>query len=61
LSEELTDLEWNVFMLYLDSRSYREISVELDINVKTVDNALQRARKKIEDIRENYNLRGVVG
>lgn len=61
LSEELTDLEWNVFMLYLDSRSYREISVELDISVKTVDNALQRARKKIDDIRENYNLRGVVG
>jgi len=60
LSEELTDLEWNVFMLYLDSKSYQEISDELDINVKTVDNALQRARKKIDDLREHYNLKGVV-
>jgi RNA polymerase sporulation-specific sigma factor len=60
LSEELTDLEWNVFMLYLDSKSYQEISDDLDINVKTVDNALQRARKKIDDLREHYNLKGVV-
>ena len=60
LSEELTDLEWNVFMLYLNSQSYQEISDELEINVKTVDNALQRARKKVDDLREHYNLKGVV-
>lgn len=60
LSEELTDLEWNVFMLYLDNQSYQEISDELDINVKTVDNALQRARKKVDELREHYNLKGVV-
>lgn len=60
LSEDLTDLEWNAFMLYLDCKSYQEISDQLDINVKTVDNALQRARKKIDDLRQHYNLKGVV-
>lgn len=60
LSEDLTDLEWNAFMLYLNSKSYQEISDELDINVKTVDNALQRARKKVDDLRQHYNLKGVV-
>lgn len=47
-------------MLYLDCKSYQEISDQLDINVKTVDNALQRARKKIDDLRQHYNLKGVV-
>ncbi|MGM0602819.1 MAG: RNA polymerase sporulation sigma factor SigH [Bacillota bacterium] len=61
LEKELTDLEWDVFMSYLESKSYQEISEELDVSVKTVDNALQRARKKIDDLKENYNLRDLVG
>ncbi len=61
LERELTDLEWDVFMSYLESKSYQEISEDLDVSVKTVDNALQRARKKIDDLKENYNLRDLVG
>ena len=60
IERELTELEKNVFYEYLDDRTYKEISEKLAINVKTVDNALQRARKKIEEIKENNNLEDLV-
>lgn len=56
IEKELTELEKEVFMQYLENRSYQEISTNLGVNIKAVDNALQRARKKIEKIKENYNL-----
>ena len=61
IENELTDLEKKVFLHYLDSKSYKEISRLLEIKLKTVDNALQRARKKIEQIKLNYDLKGLVG
>lgn len=60
IEKELTELEKNVFYEYLDDRTYKEISQKLEINVKTVDNALQRARKKIEEIKSNNNLEDLV-
>ncbi|MGM0445286.1 MAG: sigma-70 family RNA polymerase sigma factor [Bacillota bacterium] len=60
IEKELTELEKNVFYEYLDDRTYKEISDKLGINVKTVDNALQRARKKIDDIKTNNNLEDLV-
>lgn len=61
IKKNLTALEYDVFIKYLDNKTYQEISEELNVNIKSVDNALQRARKKVEDIREECNLRGVVG
>ena len=61
IDEELTDLEKEVFKQYLENRSYQEISANLQVNIKAVDNALQRARKKVEKIRDNYNLHNLVG
>lgn len=61
IDDELTELEKEVFMQYLESKSYQEISTNLEVNIKAVDNALQRARKKIEKIRENFNLQDLVG
>lgn len=52
LQEVLTPLEWKVFIRYLDAKSYKEISDELDSTVKTVDNALQRSRRKIDQIKD---------
>lgn len=43
----LTEKEQNVIMLYLSGLSYREISRQLHITEKSVDNAMQRARKKL--------------
>ena len=61
MEKELTKLESEVFFHYLDNRSYQEISDKLGVNLKAVDNALQRARKKIEEIKVNYNLKDLVG
>lgn len=46
--ELLSDLEWQVFMCYLDGKSYQEIAKELNRHIKSVDNALQRVKRKLE-------------
>jgi RNA polymerase sporulation-specific sigma factor len=48
MEELLSDLERKVLRLYLDGRSYQEISDDLDRHVKSIDNALQRVKKKFE-------------
>nr|WP_237690953.1 RNA polymerase sporulation sigma factor SigH [Paenibacillus caui] len=48
MSEILSDLERKVLVLYLDGRSYQEISVDLKRHVKSIDNALQRVKRKLE-------------
>lgn len=48
MGEILSDLEWKVLMSYLDGRSYQEIAVELKRHVKSIDNALQRVKRKLE-------------
>jgi RNA polymerase sporulation-specific sigma factor len=44
----LSDLEWRVLMSYLDGKSYQEIAAELDRHIKSIDNALQRVKRKLE-------------
>jgi RNA polymerase sporulation-specific sigma factor len=48
MSEILSELERKVLMLYLDGRSYQEIAVDLKRHVKSIDNALQRVKRKLE-------------
>ncbi len=48
MSEILSELERKVLMLYLDGRSYQEISADLNRHVKSIDNALQRVKRKLE-------------
>ncbi len=43
----LSKTEFDVLMLYGNGLSYKQISQKLSISEKSVDNALQRARKKI--------------
>ena len=47
LSTALSQLEANVLSLYLDGRSYEEIGGRLTCDTKTVDNALQRVKRKV--------------
>ena len=56
MGEVLSDLERKVLMLYLDGRSYQEISVDLDRHVKSIDNALQRVKRKLERYLEVRNI-----
>lgn len=58
MGEILSDLEKKVLMLYLDGRSYQEIAVDLDRHVKSIDNALQRVKRKLERYLE---IREVIG
>jgi RNA polymerase sporulation-specific sigma factor len=48
LSRVLSDLERKVLRQYLDGRTYQEISVDLKRHVKSIDNALQRVKRKLE-------------
>ncbi|MFB7639778.1 RNA polymerase sporulation sigma factor SigH [Peribacillus butanolivorans] len=48
MAELLSDLERKVLALYLDGQTYQEISEELNRHVKSIDNALQRVKRKLE-------------
>ncbi len=56
MGEILSDLERKVLMLYLDGRSYQEIAVDLRRHVKSIDNALQRVKRKLERYLEARDL-----
>lgn len=65
MNDILSDLEWQVLMSYLDGKSYQEIAIDLNRHVKSIDNALQRVKRKLEkyvvntgeitDLRTVYN------
>ncbi|WP_246247179.1 RNA polymerase sporulation sigma factor SigH [Piscibacillus halophilus] len=48
MEELLSELEREVLHLYLDGQSYQEISLQLNRHVKSIDNALQRVKRKLE-------------
>jgi len=48
MDEVLSHLEKSVLSLYLEGKSYQEISTILDRPKKSIDNALQRVKKKME-------------
>lgn len=57
----LSELEWKVLMSYLNGKSYQEIAIDLKRHVKSIDNALQRVKKKLEkyvDGHGNIDIRG---
>lgn len=43
----LSKLEYKIFCLYVEGYSYSEIACKLNKNEKSVDNAVQRIRKKV--------------
>jgi RNA polymerase sporulation-specific sigma factor len=47
LGTGLSKLEADALRLYLEGSSYEEMAVELDVDTKTIDNALQRVKRKI--------------
>lgn len=48
MTKVLSDLELEVLHSYLDGKSYQEIACDLDRHAKSIDNALQRVKKKME-------------
>lgn len=53
LSEGLTQLEKQVLSMYLDGHSYKAIAAKTGRSEKSVDNALQRVKKKTEQCIES--------
>ena len=48
MGEILSSLEWKVLTYYLEGKSYQEIAGDLNRHVKSIDNALQRVKRKLE-------------
>ena len=53
MGEILSSLEWKVLMAYLEGKSYQEIACDLKRHVKSIDNALQRVKRKLEKYLED--------
>lgn len=49
MGEVLSSLEIDVLRLYMDGKTYLEIADILGRHVKSIDNALQRIKKKLEE------------
>ena len=48
IGEMLSDFEWKVLSYYLKGQSYQQIAHQLNRRVKSIDNALQRVKCKLE-------------
>lgn len=55
IKENLSELEAKVLQCYLEGKSYQEMAKELNRHTKSIDNALQRVKRKIErTLNESY-------
>ena len=55
INEVLSGLEQEVLQEYLDGKSYQEIADNLGRHVKSIDNALQRVKRKLEKFLQENN------
>lgn len=55
INTKLSSLEKNVLKLFLNGESYKDISNNLKITTKCVDNTLERIRKKLSYFRNSTN------
>ena len=53
MNESLSSLELEVLMYYLSGKSYHEIAIKLQRQAKSIDNALQRVKRKLEKCLDN--------
>ena len=56
MGEILSGLEWEVLSKFLQGRSYQEIAVDMNRHVKSIDNALQRVKRKLEKYLEEGKI-----
>lgn len=58
IQESLSPFERRVMEAYMDGKSYQEIAEALDRHVKSIDNALQRIKRKLEKLLEERKSEG---
>jgi RNA polymerase sporulation-specific sigma factor len=56
IKKNLSELEEQVLHSYLDGKSYQEMARDLKRHVKSIDNALQRVKRKIEKTLGEKNM-----
>jgi RNA polymerase sporulation-specific sigma factor len=59
LGTMLSPLEQEVLLAYLDGHSYQQIASDLSRHVKSIDNALQRIKRKMEKLLEEKAQAGL--
>ncbi len=59
LREELSPFEWEVLTEYRTGKSYWEMAQALNCEVKSIDNALSRIRRKLPDLRPYLAEQGI--
>lgn len=52
----LSELERKVLDLYVEGRTYQEISIELKRHEKSIDNAIQRVKRKLEEVLKTESI-----
>ena len=50
INEALSEQEWKVFRLFLTGMAYNQMALNLGVTVKSVDNAMQRVRRKLKSV-----------
>lgn len=55
IKEALSELEWEVLMMHSQGRNYHEISQNTGKSVKSIDNALQRIKRKLHDKKKSLS------
>jgi len=50
IKKELSELEWQILNLYIQGKDYHEIAQELNKPIKSIDNGLQRVKKKLGEL-----------
>ena len=56
LAKKLSNFEKEVLQLYIDGTSYTEVAAIMNKPIKSIDNALQRIKKKVEKILLEKNV-----
>ena len=51
LEKELSAFEYEVLKMYIDGADYIEIAERMDKKPKSIDNAIQRIKKKVKFIK----------
>ena len=51
IDKALSKLEVEVLHLYMEGKNYKEIAEIMDKSPKSIDNALQRIKKKLEGVK----------
>ena len=50
ITSALSEQEWKVFQLFLTGMAYNQMALNLGVTVKSVDNAMQRVRRKLKSV-----------